>query len=104
MQSSVDLIKTQLYEQLFDSINQEFGTGEEGFSEYQDDPVGFGENVLGESFTDEVKILMESVRDNPVTVAQSSNAVGKTHAAARIAVWWFKVFPDSQIYTAAAPT
>jgi len=46
---------------------------------------------------------MESVRDNPVTVAQSSNAVGKTHAAARIAVWWFKCFPDSQIYTAAAP-
>jgi len=65
--------------------------------------VGFGEKVLGESFTDEVKILMESVRDNPVTVAQSSNAVGKTHAAARIAVWWFKCFPDSQIYTAAAP-
>jgi len=103
MQSSVDLIKTQLYEQLSDSINQEFGTEKEGFSEYQDDPVGFGEQVLNESFTDEVKVLMESVRDNPVTVAQSSNAVGKTHCAARIAVWWFKCFPDSQIYTAAAP-
>ena len=65
--------------------------------------IGFGEQVLGETFTDEVKVLMESVRDNPVTIAQSSNAVGKTHAAARIAVWWFKCFPDSQIYTAAAP-
>lgn len=103
MRSSVDLIKTQLYEQLFDSINQEFATEKETFSQYQDDPVGFGENVLGETFTDEVKILMESVRDNPVTVAQSSNAVGKTHAAGRIAVWWFKIFTDSQIYTAAAP-
>ena len=46
---------------------------------------------------------MESVRDHPVTVAQSSNAVGKTFAAAKIAVWWYKVFSDSQIYTAAAP-
>lgn len=103
MRSSVDLIKTQLYEQLSDSINQEFGTEKETFSKYQDDPVGFGEQVLGETFTDEVKVLMESVRDNPVTVAQSSNAVGKTHCAARIAVWWFKCFLDSQIYTAAAP-
>jgi len=103
MRSSVDLIKTQLYEALFDSIDKKFRTGEEGFSQYQDDPIGFGEKILGESFTDEVKTLMESVRDNPVTVAQSSNAVGKTHCAARIAVWWFKCFPDSQIYTAAAP-
>jgi len=85
------------------SIGQRIETGEEGFSEYQDDPVGFGEKVLGETFTDEVKVLMESVRDNPVTVAQSSNAVGKTHAAGRIAVWWYKCFSESQIYTAAAP-
>ena len=102
-ESLIGSVKNELYAQLLNSINQEFGTREEGFSQYQDDPVGFGEKILGESFTDEVKILMESVRDNPVTVAQSSNAVGKTHCAARIAVWWFKCFPDSQIYTAAAP-
>jgi hypothetical protein len=27
---------------------------------------------------------MESVRDNPITLAKSANAVGKTHAAARV--------------------
>ena len=47
--------------------------------------------------------MMESVRDNPITIAKSANATGKTHGAARVAVWWHKCFPDSQVYTAAAP-
>jgi len=102
MQSLVNSIKSELYDHLFDGIDQEHGIGSESFKSYQNDPIGFGEKILGGTFTDEVKALMESVRDNPVTVAQSSNAVGKTHAAARIAIWWFKCFPDSQIYTAAA--
>lgn len=46
---------------------------------------------------------MESVRDNPVTIARSANATGKTHGAARVATWFYKVFTDSQVYTAAAP-
>ena len=46
---------------------------------------------------------MESVRDNEITIAKSSNAVGKTHAASSIAIWFHKCFPDSQVYTAAAP-
>jgi len=58
---------------------------------------------LGESYTDEVKALMESVRDNPVTIGKSANAVGKTHGAARVAVWFYKAFPDAQVYTGAAP-
>jgi hypothetical protein len=73
------------------------------FNHYQSDPVGFGEDVLGETYTVEVKILMESVRDHPVTIAKSPNAVGKTHGAARVGIWWYKTFPDSQVYTAAAP-
>jgi len=76
---------------------------ETDFQKYQDDPVGFGEDVLGDTFTEEVKTLMESVRDYPITVARSANATGKTHAAARIAVWFYKTFPDSQVYTSAAP-
>ena len=74
-----------------------------GYSQYQADSVGFGEQVLGETFTDDVKKLMESVKDNPITLAKSANAVGKTHAAARVSVWWYKSFPDSQIFTGAAP-
>jgi hypothetical protein len=74
-----------------------------GFTRYQADPVGFGENVLGETYTDGIRRLMESVRDNSVTIAQSANATGKTHGAARVAVWFYKCFSGSQVYTAAAP-
>ncbi len=91
-----------LFEHLFLSFDRQFGT-ETDFQHYQDDPVGFGQDVLGDSFTEEVKVLMESVRDFPITIARSANATGKTHAAARIAIWFYKTFPESQVYTSAAP-
>jgi len=93
-----------LFDQLCDSLDRRFGSsGSTEFTKYQKDPVGFGEQVLGEAYTDDVKSMMESVRDNPVTIAKSANATGKTHGAARVAVWFYKVFADSQVYTAAAP-
>jgi hypothetical protein len=73
------------------------------YEKYQDDPFGFGRFELGFTYTDDIKRLMISVRDNPVTLAQSANAIGKTHSAASLAVWFYKCFPDSQVYTAAAP-
>ncbi len=84
------------------SIDLHFGA-ETDYRRYQNDPAGFGRNILGAEFTEEVKALMESVRDYPITVARSANATGKTHAAARIAIWFYKTFPDSQVYTSAAP-
>lgn len=88
---------------MVDRLDKDLGTAVEDFSGYQEDPVGFGEQVLGETYTDDVKRMMESVRDHPITIARSSNAVGKTHAAGRVAVWFYKVFSDAQVYTAAAP-
>jgi hypothetical protein len=73
------------------------------FESYQGDPVGFCETTFGETYTDDVKKMMESVRDNPVTIAKSANQTGKSHGAARVAVWFAKCFPDAQVYTAAAP-
>ena len=80
-----------------------FGGGSLNYQKYQDDPVGFGQDVLGEAYTDEVKAMMESVRDNRITVAMSSNATGKSHGAARVAIWFYKSFQDAQVWTAAAP-
>lgn len=70
---------------------------------YENDPVGFGINVLEESYTDEVKAVMESVRDYPITIAKSANGVGKSHGAARVAAWFYLVYPDSKVYLTAAP-
>jgi hypothetical protein len=95
-------MKNGLFDQLLNSIECLAGDQQE-FSKYQADPVAFGEQVLGETYTDGIRAMMESVRDNPITIAKSANATGKTHGAARVAVWWYKAFPDSQVYTAAAP-
>jgi phage terminase large subunit len=73
------------------------------FAQYADSCVRFGEEVLGQHFTDDVKTMMESVRINPVTIARSSNATGKTHGAASVVIWFYKAFPNAQIYTTAAP-
>ena len=77
--------------------------GDLDYTIFQQNPTAFGEVILGETYTDDVRALMDSVRDNQVTVARSANATGKTHAAARIATWWLKCFDDAQVYTAAAP-
>lgn len=73
------------------------------YRKYLNAPVTFGEEVLGEHYTDDVIKVFQSVRDNQVTIARSANATGKTHAAARIAVWFYKAFEDSQVYTTCAP-
>jgi len=74
-----------------------------GYTTYQNDPIGFCQDHLKSTFTDEIKKVIESVRDNPVTIAVSANGVGKSFAAARTAVWFYKAFPQSQVYTSAAP-
>lgn len=73
------------------------------YSEYEQDPVGFCTTVLGDKFTEDVIEVVESVAENPVTIARSANGTGKTHSAARIAIWFFLVFPDSKVFVTAAP-
>lgn len=73
------------------------------YSQYADSCARFGKEVLGQAYTDDVLTMMESVRDNPVTLARSSNATGKTHGAASVVIWFYKAFPNAQIYTTAAP-
>ena len=78
-------------------------TGRVDYSQYQQDPVAFGVEVLGEHYAPDVVDVMQSILDNTVTVARSANATGKSHGAARIAVWFYKCFPGAQVYTTAAP-
>jgi len=70
---------------------------------YQSDPVAFCTQVLGDRFTDDIKKVMLSVRDNPVTIARSCNGPGKSFGAARIATWFFCVYNDAKVFLTAAP-
>lgn len=91
------------YEEILPSAEDlKYATTSE-YGRYKDDPIAFCEYVLGERFPHDIKKMMLSVRDNPITIAQSANGVGKTYAAARVALWWYKCHPDAQVYTAAAP-
>lgn len=76
---------------------------DDDYARWQDDPAGFCTEVLSGNYHDDLIKVMESVRDNPVTIAKSANGTGKTFTGARIAAWWYKTFPNSQVYTAAAP-
>lgn len=74
------------------------------YTEYQSDPVGFIRNVLRvRVLSDDIVAVAESVRDNPVTIARSGNGTGKTYIGAHLAIWFLLAYPESQIYTAAAP-
>lgn len=70
---------------------------------YQTDPVGFVQNVLGEFVTEDCKEIMRSVLCNQNTLAKSATAPGKSHSAARIAIWFYKVFPSAKVFLTAAP-
>ena len=76
---------------------------ENQYQQYQDDPVGFCKDILNTSITDDVTAMMESVRDHQVTVAVSANATGKSHGAARTAIWFYLVHQNCKVFTAAAP-
>jgi hypothetical protein len=75
----------------------------EKLARYELDPVGFGRDVLGETFTRDIERVMHSVVENPVTIARSCTGPGKTHGAARLAVWFYKVYPDAKVFVTAAP-
>ncbi len=61
MRQSEGLRKSELYEDLCNLIDAHYGAGDnEDFSKYQDDPVAFGEEILGETYTPEVRTMMES--------------------------------------------
>jgi hypothetical protein len=103
MQALISSKRDELLEQFLQRVEVMYGNVGNDFSAFQNDPVGFARDVLGETLTPNMINLMEAVRDNPVVIAKSGNAVGKTFVAARLAVWWLLCFDLCQVYTAAAP-
>lgn len=98
---------SQVHDSLFDSLLCELEGGGNPLSgvldQYAEDPVGFGENVLGHKYPPQIKVMMESVRDNKITVVQSCNAPGKSFSAVDLCLWWYKRSLNSQVYITAAP-
>lgn len=79
------------------------GASDARFAAYQDDPDGFIADVLRSTLTDPQKRVSASVRDYQTTVALSANAVGKTHVASGVALWFLRTFAGSKVIATAAP-
>jgi hypothetical protein len=73
------------------------------YERYQAHPVKFIQERLGCTLTGPQKRVCNAVRDYTVTVVQSANAVGKTHAASGVALWFLRAFPQSKVIATAAP-
>src|SRR3990167_1078691 len=72
---------------------------------YMNDPVGYIEEVLGESVWSMQKTVLESVRDNPLTSVRSGHSTGKSHIASRLAAWWKETHPlDETFIISTAPS
>ena len=51
---------------------------ETNYGDYSTDPIGFCEGPMRQTLTDDIRKMMLAIRDNPITVAVSANAVGKS--------------------------
>lgn len=70
---------------------------------YEENPVGFIQDGLGETLWSKQKEIVISVRDNKRTAVPACHAPGKSHIAARIIAWWVAVHPigTAQVVTTA---
>jgi hypothetical protein len=64
-------------------------------------PIGWIQHILGAKLWDKQKEICRSVVKNRATLVKSANGTGKTHIAARIALWWLFTRPRSTVVTTA---
>ncbi|OVZ99555.1 hypothetical protein B9W64_37825 [Streptomyces sp. CS159] len=60
---------------------------------WRDTPSGFVEDVLGESIWSKQRAVLDAVADHKRVAVPAGFGVGKTHLAARAAVWFVNVYP-----------
>ena len=63
------------------------------WARFENDPVGFVEEGLGETLWSKQREILESIRDNKRTTVPACHAPGKSHLAARAVAWWIAVHP-----------
>ncbi len=81
-------------------VRRDLGTP---YALWQDDPVGFIEQILGQFMLEKQKEIARSVESNVRTVVPASHEVGKTWTAAMLVAWFVCVHRamDTQVVTTA---
>jgi hypothetical protein len=69
------------------------------------DPVGWARSRAGIDFWSKQKVIIESVRDNPMTAVHTCHEIGKSFTAATTVCWWLDVHPPGEAFVVTtAPT
>jgi len=68
---------------------------ENPWQRWQDDPVGFVTQGLGETIWSKQADILQSIRDNKRTAVPACHAPGKSHIAARAVAWWIACHPPN---------
>lgn len=80
-------------------VNTQFGSAKDDYLKYRGRPAKFIKEIFHEVLAPDVEELLESVENNDFTVAMSGNSTGKSHVAARLALYYFLVYDDAcEIY------
>ena len=99
-----DFILKELRDDLLHTVQERERFQQRDFHKYRNRPEAFIKEVLKEEFlTEDQKKVLRSVVENPITVLESANGVGKSFIMPRIGVFFYKVYNGCQVYMAAAP-
>ncbi|MGQ5576758.1 hypothetical protein [Streptomyces sp. ECR3.8] len=72
---------------------------------YQDNPVGWVRERLGQVVWSKQRDIMLSIRDHRRTAVRSCHGVGKSHTASLVASWWLDTHPPGEAFVVtSAPT
>lgn len=86
---------------MLDDINSE----NRRFWKYQEDPVGFCREILGEEPWSVQQDIMKAVKDHPRVAVKSCHDSGKSYIASRIVAWWIASHPIGYAFAiTTAPT
>jgi hypothetical protein len=73
--------------------------------DWQEDPVKWAHERLGEVTWSKQREVMRSVQQNRLTLVQSCHAIGKSWLSSRVVAWWLDVWPPGTAFVVTtAPT
>ncbi len=64
---------------------------------YQQNPVGFATDILGQHVWEAQVEILEAVRDHDRVSVRSGHKIGKSNTAAILAFWFFSSFTDARV-------
>lgn len=65
---------------------------------WQEDPVLWVKDVLGEEIWSKQREILQSVQQHRFTLVKSCHAIGKSFISARAACWWISVWPPGTAF------